>query len=83
MSERGVVRFWHEDEGWGVVDSPSAPGGCWAGFASIDMPGFHTLAQGQVVWVTIEPGPQDGYDYRAESVALDDPGHTRERNDRR
>jgi CspA family cold shock protein len=74
MSEPGVVRFWHDDEGWGVIDSPSAPGGCWAHFSVIDMPGFRKLTRGQQVWVTILEGPQDGYGYQAESVALDAPG---------
>jgi CspA family cold shock protein len=73
MPERGVVRFWLDDEGWGVIDSPSAPGGCWAGFAAIEMPGFAKLHEGQQVWVTIGDGPQDGYDYLAERITLDNP----------
>jgi CspA family cold shock protein len=24
------VREWHDDEGWGVLDSTETPGGCWA-----------------------------------------------------
>ena len=32
----GVVRFWHDDEGWGVLDCPSTPGGCWTHFSVIE-----------------------------------------------
>jgi len=42
------------------------------------MPGFRSLAKGQRVWLTIEAGPQDGYDYLAERVTLDEPGRTAE-----
>jgi hypothetical protein len=28
----GVVREWHDDEGWGVLESTETPGGCWDGF---------------------------------------------------
>jgi cold shock CspA family protein len=31
----GTVRVWYRDEGWGVIDSPDTPGGCWAGFGQI------------------------------------------------
>jgi CspA family cold shock protein len=50
----GVVRFWQDEEGWGVVDCPSTPGGCWTHFSVIEAEGFRS-----------SPG-QDGYDYRAE-----------------
>lgn len=26
----GIVRMWNDDDGWGVIDSPHIPGGCWA-----------------------------------------------------
>lgn len=64
----GVVRNWDRDEGWGVIDSPETPGGCWAIFAVIEMPGLKTLTAGDRVdfeWVT--PG-QDGFAYAATRV---------------
>ncbi len=73
MPERGLVRFWHDDEGWGVIDCPSAPGGCWAHSSAIEMPGFRKLSEGQPVWVTLGDGPQDGYDFLAERVTLGPP----------
>ncbi|MEU5211123.1 cold shock domain-containing protein [Streptomyces sp. NPDC020742] len=65
-----TVREWHDDEGWGVIDCPETPGGCWAHFSVIRMTGFRGLVPGQRVDLTWEaPGfPQDGYDYRAECI---------------
>jgi cold shock protein len=31
----GTVRIWYREEGWGVIDSPETPGGCWAGFGQL------------------------------------------------
>lgn len=39
-----TVREWHDEEGWGVLDCPETPGGCWAWYAAIEMEGFRTLA---------------------------------------
>ena len=61
----GVVREWAEDEGFGVIDSPDVPGGCWAHFSAIVMDGYHTLAAGDRVAFTWEAGRQDGFAYRA------------------
>ena len=65
-----VVREWHSDLGWGVLDSPATPGGCWAHFSCLRMSGFHTLEGGQQVWATFEPANQDGYQWRAIEVQL-------------
>jgi len=35
MSETGTVREYDADEGWGVIDAPSVPGGCWVHFSAI------------------------------------------------
>ncbi|MCQ9135177.1 MULTISPECIES: cold shock domain-containing protein [Streptomyces] len=65
-----TVREWSDEEGWGVLDSPETPGGCFGHFAEIRMPGFRTLRPGQLVDLEWEaPGfRQDGYDYRAVSI---------------
>ena len=65
MLVTGVVREWHEDEGWGVVDSPATPGGCWAHFSAVAVQGYKSLRAGQVVELQWETAQQDGYDYRA------------------
>ena len=65
MVSEGVVREWNDDEGYGVIDSPGTPGGCWAHFSSIVMDGYRVLAAGDQVAFTWEEARQDGYDYRA------------------
>ncbi|WP_432489589.1 cold-shock protein [Kineococcus sp. SYSU DK018] len=64
MSARGVVRDWNDEEGWGVIDSPHTPGGCWV-HSSTAMTTQDGLRPGQDVAFTYEQGEQDGYDYRA------------------
>jgi CspA family cold shock protein len=60
-----TVREWHGEEGWGVLDSPDTPGGCWAHFSHIEMLGYRALNRGQVVGVDWESPGQDGYEFRA------------------
>jgi cold shock protein len=64
----GVVREWHADEGWGVIDSASTPGGCWAHFSGVLMSGYRSLDAGRAVTFEFEPADQDGYAYRAVAV---------------
>jgi cold shock protein len=59
-----TVREWRDEEGWGVLDSPETPGGCWAHFGNIDMSGYRALNRGQVVRLDWESPGQDGYGYR-------------------
>jgi len=40
MASRGRVRIWHNEEGCGVIDSESTPGGCWAHFSAVRVPGY-------------------------------------------
>ncbi|MEV4538252.1 cold shock domain-containing protein [Asanoa sp. NPDC049518] len=72
MDTVGIVREWHSDEGWGVIDSASTPGGCWAHFSSVRMTGYRTLHPGQHVSFDFEPAEQDGYAYRAVTVRTGD-----------
>lgn len=67
----GVVREWHDDEGWGVLDSDETPGGCWAHFSSLSMPGLRRATAGQRVTFTYERADQDGFSHRAVDVTLD------------
>lgn len=39
MTTTGSVRSWFGEEGWGVIDSPETPGGCWAFFSHIKVLG--------------------------------------------
>jgi CspA family cold shock protein len=38
-----TVREWYDEEGWGVLDSPETPEGCWAHFSNIETDGFRSL----------------------------------------
>jgi CspA family cold shock protein len=68
---QGVVREWHVDEGWGVLDSNETPGGCWAHFSALDMDGFAAAVTGQLVDFTFVVVDQDGYAFRAATVHID------------
>jgi CspA family cold shock protein len=66
----GVVRWFDGDEGWGVLDAPEVPGGCFVHFSNIDMDGYRQLSAGAQVRFTFEHLDflQDGYSYRALTV---------------
>ena len=68
MPVGGVVRVWHREEGWGVVDSQDTPGGCWAHFSSVLVSGYRELQAGQAVTLDYELAEQDGYMFRATEV---------------
>jgi cold shock protein len=63
-----TVREWRDEEGWGVLDSPDTPGGCWAHFSHIEMSGYRSLTPGRAVLLEWEAPGQDGYGYRAVRV---------------
>ena len=65
-----VVRQWDDEEGWGVLDAPETPGGCWTHFSHVEMDGYRSLAPGQRVDLIWESPGQDGYDFRAVRVLL-------------
>ena len=75
---RGIVRVWRNEEGWGVIDSPETPGGCWAHFSHLAIEGYRTLTPGQSVELAWQAAVQDGYSYRAVRVVplQPDPGPT-------
>jgi cold shock protein len=64
----GVVKWFDADEGWGVIDAPEVPGGCFVHFSSIEMAGYRQLHAGQQVRFTFEQPGQDGCPYRALAV---------------
>ncbi|WP_189334265.1 cold-shock protein [Actinoplanes ianthinogenes] len=72
MADGGVVREFHADEGWGVIDGPAVPGGCWVHFSAIATGGFRQLAAGRHVWFRAEAAEQDGFGFRAVKVWTED-----------
>lgn len=68
MGTPGRVRNWSDEEGWGVVDSAQTPGGCWAHYSVVDIPGFASLKPGQDVELEWEQARQDGFGFRALAV---------------
>jgi CspA family cold shock protein len=71
----GVVRVWHREQGWGVVDAPEVPGGCWVHFSAVEATGYRELRAGQQVLLEAEAAEQDGYRYRATRVRVLEEGH--------
>ncbi|MQS05885.1 cold-shock protein [Streptomyces alkaliphilus] len=63
----GVVRIWHTEDGWGVIESPETPGGVFAHFSVIDAPAgtFRSLHPGDPVDFEWEHGIQDELHFRA------------------
>jgi CspA family cold shock protein len=68
MTSSGRVREWHSEDGWGVIDSPETPGGCWAHYSAVLVPGYKSLDLGQDVELVFEVASQDGYSFRAVEV---------------
>ncbi|GIE76665.1 hypothetical protein Aph02nite_26150 [Actinoplanes philippinensis] len=68
MTSIGTVRSYYEDEGWGVIDGPDVPGGCWVHFSDIAADGYRALTPGQRVSYRAEEAEQDGYAFRAVKV---------------
>jgi CspA family cold shock protein len=61
----GRVREWRGEVGWGVIDSPDTPGGCWTHFSAIMMDGYRALGDGDTVSFDYEHAAQDGFGFRA------------------
>jgi CspA family cold shock protein len=61
----GTVRLWHAEDGWGVIDAPQTPGGCWTHFSVVAVPGYRALEPGQRVELQYERAEQDAYAFRA------------------
>jgi cold shock protein len=66
----GTVKYWNDDERWGVLVSPDVPGDVWTHFSCIVGTGYRSLIEGDPVRFTAEhyPPGQDGYYWRAMQV---------------
>jgi cold shock protein len=66
-----TVKFWNDEEGWGVLVSPEIGEDVWAHFSAIEAFGYRELATGQTVTCKVEDlgePVQDGYRFRASRV---------------
>jgi CspA family cold shock protein len=72
LVSRHAQAMFDDEEGWGVINAPEVPGGCFVHFSSVHMAGYRNPAAGARVKFTFEkpPGLQDGYAYRALEVWL-------------
>jgi CspA family cold shock protein len=68
LPARGVVSEYWADEGWGVIDGPDVPGGCWVNWSVVVMECYPFLQPGQHVEFSFEEADQDGYTFRAAEV---------------
>ena len=68
MASIGSVRRFDADEGWGVIDGPDVPGGCWVHFSAIAGDGYRQLWASQGVAFHAEAASQDGFAFRAVKV---------------
>ena len=62
------MRVFDADEGWGVIDGPDVPGGCWVHFSAIAGDGYRQLSAGQRVSFHAEEASQDSFAFRAVKV---------------
>jgi CspA family cold shock protein len=65
---QGTVKFWRDDDGWGVIASPAVPGDVWAHFSAIEAAGYRDLALDDPVEFNFQPAEQDGYHFLATRV---------------
>jgi CspA family cold shock protein len=68
----GIVKFYIEEKGWGAIASDALPLGrdAWVHFSMIDMPGYRSLQQGQVVRFAFKQAKQESFDYVATYVRV-------------
>jgi CspA family cold shock protein len=52
MNSVGTVRVWHREEGWGVIESPDTPDGCFAHFSVFWHEDIPEAEPGEVVHVS-------------------------------
>jgi cold shock protein len=83
MVSVGSVRSFDADEGWGVIDGPGVPGGCWVHFSAIAGDGYRQLQVGQRVAFHAEATSQDGFAFRAVKVWTGEVEHAAPIHDQR
>lgn len=49
MASSGLVSFWSVDEGWGVIESPDTPSGCWFQYSDLWALRYPPLTSGESI----------------------------------
>jgi CspA family cold shock protein len=63
--EHGTVAFWHDEEGWGAIQTPDREGVGFVLFADVRVPGYRTLVPGERVdFEWLDDFHQDGCQWR-------------------
>jgi CspA family cold shock protein len=68
---RGTVKWFDDEQGWGVIASPAVDGDIFVHFSHIEADGYKVLDDGEEVELGYEfvpPPGQDGCSYRATRV---------------
>lgn len=78
----GRLVEWSHEHGWGVLASPSTPGGCWFHYTSLTNLPEESLQVGEVYSFKYEQVEQDGYSYRASMVGSSDTSSDSTESDR-
>ena len=81
MTSSGRIRSFDDEEGWGVIESPDTPGGCWVHFSAWSAQESVFPRVGAPFAFIYEEGPQDGYDFRALEAWPQDADPVRPPND--
>jgi cold shock protein len=68
MSVKAKVRQWSDEEGWGVLDSPETPGGCWVSFTALEMTGYRSLRNTEWVELDWQVSRADSFSFTATRV---------------
>ena len=48
----GIIVEWRDEEGWGVIESPETPGGCWAVYSDLWADEWPTPAPGEALLIS-------------------------------
>lgn len=71
--ETGVVKWFSESRGYGFITPNRGGDDVFAHYSAIEMDGYRTLQQGQVVEFILEQGPKGPEAYRIRTVAEQQP----------
>ena len=70
MTSVGIVREWHEEDGWGVISCSDTPGGCWVHYSRLAIPQPRYLFAGQDVEFEWSEVCQSGFKFSADRAWL-------------